>query len=40
MDLPEEARAYVRFIEKLTGLPVSMVSVGPERSQIIVVPVE
>jgi adenylosuccinate synthase len=38
-DLPEEARAYVRFIEKMTGLPVSMVSVGPERSQIIVVPV-
>jgi len=30
----------VRFIEKLTGLPVSMASVGPERSQIIVVPVE
>lgn len=39
-DLPDEAKAYIRFIEKLTGLPVSMVSVGPERSQIIVVPIE
>lgn len=38
--LPESARVYVRFVEKISGLPVSMVSVGPERSQIIVVPRE
>ncbi|MHB8133695.1 MAG: adenylosuccinate synthase [Anaerolineaceae bacterium] len=39
-DLPEQAKVYVRFVEKISGLPVSMVSVGPERSQIIVVPRE
>jgi adenylosuccinate synthase len=39
-DLPEQARAYVRFVEQSCGLPVSMVSVGPERSQIILVPRE
>jgi adenylosuccinate synthase len=36
-DLPEAARNYLRRIEALTGVPVSMVSVGPERSQIIFV---
>jgi adenylosuccinate synthase len=35
-DLPEAARAYVRFIEKLTGLPVANISVGPERSALVV----
>ncbi len=39
-DLPENAQNYVRFIEKMVNLPVSMVSVGPERSQIILVPRE
>jgi adenylosuccinate synthase len=34
-DLPEEARTYVEKIESLVGIPVSMVSVGPERSQVI-----
>ena len=34
-DLPEAARAYVRFIEKQTGLPVENISVGPERSALI-----
>ncbi|HPH95748.1 MAG TPA: adenylosuccinate synthase [Anaerolineaceae bacterium] len=33
--LPAEARAYLRRIEELTGVPVSLVSVGPERSQVI-----
>jgi adenylosuccinate synthase len=33
--LPEAARAYLRRVEALTGLPVTLVSVGPERSQII-----
>ena len=29
------ARHYLRRIEELTGIPVSLVSVGPERSQIV-----
>jgi len=35
VDLPKEARAYLRFIEKDVGVPVRWVSVGPERSQVI-----
>ncbi|MBL8096165.1 MAG: adenylosuccinate synthase [Anaerolineales bacterium] len=34
-DLPAAARAYIERISALTGVPVSLVSVGPERSQII-----
>ena len=34
-DLPANAQHYIRRIETLTGLPVNMVSVGPERSQIV-----
>ena len=34
-DLPAAARAYIDRISELTGVPVSLVSVGPERSQII-----
>ena len=37
-DLPLQAQSYVRFIERMAGLPVSMVSVGPERSQVVNVP--
>jgi adenylosuccinate synthase len=33
-DLPRAARAYIEQIQSLTGVPVSHVSVGPERSQI------
>jgi adenylosuccinate synthase len=33
--LPKAAQAYVLRIEKLMGVPVSMVSVGPEREQMI-----
>lgn len=36
-DLPAAARNYIRRIEELTGVPVTLVSVGPERSQIIFV---
>ncbi len=39
-ELPQAARDYVRFIEKMVSLPVSMISVGPERSQVITVPRE
>jgi adenylosuccinate synthase len=34
-DLPPAACQYIRRIEELTGVPVSLVSVGPERSQIV-----
>src|SRR5215472_4670032 len=35
-DLPSGARDYISFVEQSAGIPVSYVSVGPERSQIIV----
>ncbi len=34
-DLPKEAKAYIKFIEKYMGVNVSIVSVGPERDQIL-----
>jgi len=34
-DLPHEAREYVSRIESLVNTPVKMISVGPERSQVI-----
>lgn len=34
-DLPEAARRYVQFIREQTGLPVPIVSVGPDRAQTI-----
>jgi adenylosuccinate synthase len=34
-DLPKAAKDYIKFIEKYTGVKVSMVSVGPERDQIL-----
>ncbi len=34
-DLPQTARDYVLRIEKLIGATVSIVSVGPDRSQTI-----
>src|SRR5262249_1807838 len=37
-DLPVKAREYVAFVEREAGVPVSYISVGPERSQIIVQP--
>ena len=35
-DLPEQARQYVRRVEQLIGAPIDMISVGPERDQMIV----
>ena len=35
-ELPTAARSYVEFVESQIGVPVSYVSVGPERSQIVV----
>ncbi len=36
-ELPENAKAYVRKIEELTGVPVGLVSVGPDRTQTILI---
>ena len=35
-DLPENCRKYVEFIEKVLGVPVTMVSNGPGRDELIV----
>ena len=34
-ELPEELRNYIEFIEKTTGVPITIVSVGPDRSATI-----
>lgn len=34
-ELPKPARDYIEFIESETGVPVSMIGVGPERSECI-----
>ncbi|MFU8773511.1 MAG: adenylosuccinate synthetase, partial [Anaerolineales bacterium] len=34
-DLPKEARAYILRIEELCGVPIRLVSVGPERDQVV-----
>lgn len=34
-DLPEAAQKYVRFISEYLGVPISMVSIGPRRDQIV-----
>ena len=34
-DLPENARRYVSALEDMAGVPIVLVSVGPERSQTI-----
>jgi len=36
-DLPSNAKRYIRHIEKLAGIPVRFVSVGPSREQTIVI---
>ncbi len=36
-DLPQKAQAYLRRIEELARAPIRFVSVGPERSQLVVV---
>jgi adenylosuccinate synthase len=34
-ELPASLRKYIEFIEKETGVPVTMVSVGPDREETI-----
>ncbi|MCM1377167.1 MAG: adenylosuccinate synthase [Clostridium sp.] len=36
-EFPEAAKAYIRKIEELTGVPVGIVSVGPDRSETIII---
>jgi adenylosuccinate synthase len=35
-DFPEEFKQYVEFIERETGVPVKIISVGPDREETIV----
>jgi adenylosuccinate synthase len=35
-DLPANARAYIKRIEELVGIPIDMVSTGPDREETIV----
>jgi len=35
-DFPAEFKAYVEFIERETGVPVKIISVGPDRGETIV----
>jgi len=35
-DLPENARAYIRFIEEAIEAPVDIISTGPDRDETIV----
>lgn len=37
-DLPQNAQDYVRFVEKLAGVPARFVSIGPRRDQTLVGP--
>ncbi|MCA8945687.1 MAG: adenylosuccinate synthetase, partial [Planctomycetes bacterium] len=30
-DLPDNARAYLRYVEDFVGVPIGIISVGPER---------
>jgi adenylosuccinate synthase len=36
-DLPENARAYLKRIEEIVGIPVDIISTGPDRAETIVV---
>lgn len=36
-DLPESARSYLRFMEAYTGVPVAILSIGPDREETIMV---
>jgi adenylosuccinate synthase len=35
--LPEEAKAYIKAIEDISGIPASIISVGPGRDETIIV---
>jgi len=35
-DLPDNARAYIRFVEDAIGAPIDIISTGPDRLETIV----
>ncbi len=35
-DLPKPAKRYVKYLEEMTGVPISMLGVGPERDQVVI----
>lgn len=35
-DLPEQAKAYIRYLEKQVGVPVSILSTGPDRAETLI----
>jgi adenylosuccinate synthase len=35
-DLPTSARSYLEVIERVTGVPIDMISTGPDREETIV----
>lgn len=35
-ELPQQAQDYIHYLEKLAGIPVSMIAVGPSREQTII----
>ncbi len=35
-ELPYQLMAYIRFIEEATGVPVKIISLGPDREQTII----
>ncbi len=37
-DLPDAARAYIKRLEELTGVPVGILSLGPRRRQTVILP--
>lgn len=39
-DLPVEFRDYIKFIEDEVGVPITMISLGPDRSEIVFPPAE
>jgi len=36
--LPDQAKAYLRFLEEKTGVEIGSVSTGPERNETMIVP--
>ena len=34
-ELPENAQRYVEYLEKITGVRISIIAVGPDRDQTI-----
>ena len=35
-ELPEEAKAYISFLENELGIPITIISIGPKRKQILI----